>query len=534
MQNLKDMYRAEKEEFNRKNHTDERTEFPVPKVKAGGRRLDAGEATEVQRQLSDWLVARANAIKANARDKSYRKIDNYLNLMTDARKLSLDPRILYPDLPRDENGKVTRCARNVKALYDKWNARKGTQLVFCDLSTPAKTSAKEAGKILSDAAKLVFDANKLSHFKRMEKAGIKKSRLWEMVLEEKDNVLDSPTADAALRDRIEEHFSKIEDADATMSTADSGFSVYDDLRTVLVESGIPENEIAFIHDYDTSDKKQALFDRVNRGDVRVLVGSSAKMGAGMNVQRLLVGLHHLDAPWRPSDVEQREGRIVRQGNAFYEGDPDGFEVDIVSYSTSGTADTVMWQILARKAAALEQFRNGDDIDSMEESSSDADQYAEFMATSTGDPVFRLKMEAERKYQDLDADVSGALMARQGARDFLDKYDKRVNEYTGEVKALSSVEMDAGELKKFSEALKVAEKEYLDALGPFEKEKETAKKALAEWENNPDTKSRGKRPQSPTAPKHPSILSEGVQKASEFARKAKKAIEPLTNRRPRAL
>ena len=105
-------------------------------------------------------------------------------------------------------------------------------------------------------------------------------------------------------------------------------------------------------------KKSELFDRMNDGYVRVLIGSSAKMGAGMNAQERLVALHHMDPPWRPSDMWQREGRIIRQGNKLYEADPDGFEVSIIAYSTSGTSDTVMWQILQRKANAIEQFRQG--------------------------------------------------------------------------------------------------------------------------------------------------------------------------------
>lgn len=98
---------------------------------------------------------------------------------------------------------------------------------------------------------------------------------------------------------------------------------------------------------------------MNNGDVRVLLGSTAKMGAGTNVQRLLVASHNLDAPWRPSDLEQRDGRIERQGNAFYEEDPDNFEIEIYRYATKQTYDARMWQTIETKASGIEQFRRGD-------------------------------------------------------------------------------------------------------------------------------------------------------------------------------
>ncbi|CAG0987509.1 hypothetical protein RHDC4_02281 [Rhodocyclaceae bacterium] len=112
------------------------------------------------------------------------------------------------------------------------------------------------------------------------------------------------------------------------ATGVSAFSVYDDIKAKLIARGVPEHEIEFIHDHDTPQAKEALFKRVNDGSVRYMLGSTPKMGAGTNVQRLLVGEHHIDAPWRPSDLEQREGRIIRRGNLLYERDPEGFEVEM--------------------------------------------------------------------------------------------------------------------------------------------------------------------------------------------------------------
>lgn len=118
-----------------------------------------------------------------------------------------------------------------------------------------------------------------------------------------------------------------------------------------MESAIPQNEIAFIHDADTDAAKMKLFNAVNAGRVRILIGSTEKMGAGTNVQRRLVALHQLDAPWRPRDIEQREGRIVRQGNF-------NKEVQIYRYVTEGSFDAYMWQVLETKARFIHQVMRG--------------------------------------------------------------------------------------------------------------------------------------------------------------------------------
>jgi hypothetical protein len=138
-----------------------------------------------------------------------------------------------------------------------------------------------------------------------------------------------------------------------LSTPDpQRFNVYHDVRSKLVEAGVPAAEIAFIHDAETDTAKKVLFDGVNAGRVRILLGSTEKMGAGTNVQRRLVALHHLDAPWRPRDIEQREGRILRQGNT-------NKEVQIFRYVTEGSFDAYMWQTLETKARFIQQVMRGE-------------------------------------------------------------------------------------------------------------------------------------------------------------------------------
>ncbi|MCP4493140.1 MAG: DEAD/DEAH box helicase family protein, partial [Gammaproteobacteria bacterium] len=160
-----------------------------------------------------------------------------------------------------------------------------------------------------------------------------------------------------------------------------GFSVYDDIKTKLIKSGIPASEIAFIHDANTAVKKERLFADVRAGKVRVLIGSTAKMGVGTNVQKRLVAMHHLDAPWRPSDIEQRDGRILRQGN-------ENEEVEIFRYVTSGTFDAYMWQTLEVKQKFISQIMKGDrsirEMDDLDEGG--ALNAAQVKAIATGNPM----------------------------------------------------------------------------------------------------------------------------------------------------
>jgi hypothetical protein len=159
-----------------------------------------------------------------------------------------------------------------------------------------------------------------------------------------------------------------------------GFSVYDDMKARLIERGMPEREIAFIHDADTDAQKATLFKAVREGKVRVLFGSTAKMGIGTNVQTRLVALHHLDAPWRPCDVEQREGRILRQGN-------QSEDVEIFRYVTEGSFDSYMWQTLETKARFIAQVMKGDKgLRSLEDVELAALSYAEVKALASGNPL----------------------------------------------------------------------------------------------------------------------------------------------------
>ena len=173
---------------------------------------------------------------------------------------------------------------------------------------------------------------------------------------------------------------------------DGTFSVYDDIRAKLLELGIPENEIAFIHNAKSEVQKKDLFGKVRSGQVRILLGSTQRMGAGTNCQQKLIALHHLDCPWRPSDLQQREGRIIRQGN-------ENPEVDIYSYVTEGTFDAYLYQLVESKQKFISQIMTSKSpVRSAEDVDEQALSYAEIKALASGNPMIKEKM-------DLDIEVS---------------------------------------------------------------------------------------------------------------------------------
>ena len=173
---------------------------------------------------------------------------------------------------------------------------------------------------------------------------------------------------------------------------DDTFNIYDDIRKKLIKRGVPEKEISFIHNANTDVKKTELFAKVRSGQVRFLLGSTAKMGAGTNVQDRLIAEHHLDVPWRPSDIEQREGRIIRQGNL-------NEKVTIFKYVTKGTFDSYSWQTLETKQKFIGQIMTSKSpVRSCEDVDEAALSYAEVKALATENPYIKEKM-------DLDVQVS---------------------------------------------------------------------------------------------------------------------------------
>ncbi|HFE3442943.1 TPA: SNF2-related protein [Klebsiella aerogenes] len=286
-----------------------------------------------------------------------RSIDNALKITNDARLAALDYRLKDAGADDFEGSKVNVAVENIFRIWQQEAHRSGTQLVFCDLSTPKGQKSAPATAVRAPS---------------------------------EDDESDPQDKDTSLISMDE------------LLAGNSKFSVYDDIRSKLIAKGVPPEEIRFIHEAGNDNKKAELFRDMNAGRARILLGSTQKMGAGTNVQKKLVALHHLDAPWRPSDLEQREGRIIRQGNEFFEQDKDGFEVQIFRYSTKQTYDARMWQTIESKAVGIEQFRRGSLTDRViDDVVGEAANAAEMKAAATGNELIfkQVKINAEKKKQE---------------------------------------------------------------------------------------------------------------------------------------
>ena len=202
--------------------------------------------------------------------------------------------------------------------------------------------------------------------------------------------------------------------DLSTPKGDGSFSVYDDIRAKLLELGIPENEIAYIHDAKSEAQKKDLFGKVRTGQVRVLLGSTQRMGAGTNCQQKLIALHHLDCPWRPSDLQQREGRIIRQGN-------ENSEVDIYSYVTEGTFDAYLYQLVESKQKFISQIMTSKSpVRSAEDVDEQALSYAEIKALASGNPMIKEKMDLDIEVSKLKLLRSNHLSQRYALEDSISK------------------------------------------------------------------------------------------------------------------
>ncbi|EJL6343177.1 PLxRFG domain-containing protein [Vibrio cholerae] len=498
------IFRQDVEAKNKATGENKATRFPIPNIKGGKRQLNIAPATEAQREYNDYLIARMeafNQLKNKEERIAYTKIDNPLWVLTDAKKASLDVRLVDPTAQRDPTGKVARAAERIKSIYDQWQDDKGTQLVFSDMGTPAKYAIATVKSDLKSLAETVLGKGKAAAFisSRLEiyEGEMPYSQTLKELVDKVNAQAETGEIDADQYEKLEE---QIRELTASTMTADTGFSVYDDLKASLMEKGIPDDEIAFIHDYNTTLKKEALFDRVRRGEVRVLIGSSMKMGAGTNVQNRLVALHHMDAPWRPSDMEQREGRIVRQGNEFYQraanaGKPEDFEVELIAYTTQGSSDPVMWQILERKAGAIEQFRNGELDQFVENSNSDADSYAEFKAASTGNPIYRLKLESDAKLLDLDSSYTAQASSIGAAKRFVERFDDEKAAIELRLETLRKADITEFDAQAFTELYRDAQADYLAADNEYD-----AAMAIYSELDAKTRKERGlKKPQKPKRP-----------------------------------
>jgi len=354
-------------------------EFPVPKVKGGDRQLVKIEPTEAQSAALNEIIAGFDGLDSIT--DPFERNATRLRLMDRARKVSLDVRAVDPASRSTEaGGKLGRVADEVRRIYDASQDRRGTQLIFLDRSVP-KTKG-------DDAALKRYD---------------------ELVARQEKALADGD--EAALQD-VNEELEKFDGNEIRELRAaqNGGWNAYQQIKDNLVAMGIPAAEIRFIQEANTDEQKDALFDAVRSGKVRVLLGSTPRMGAGTNVQDRLVGLHHVDVTWKPSDIEQREGRIIRQGNLFASPEINGkpnplydplFEVEILAYATERTVDSKMWSLNATKLKTINGLRKYDGSFTMQIDDEESVSMAEMAALASGNPLLLERVQLDSEISDLE-------------------------------------------------------------------------------------------------------------------------------------
>lgn len=283
-----------------------------------------------------------------------------LVLTTIGKKASIDPRLVFPGSKAD-GGKVATVADKVSDIYKQTGKDKGVQLIFADMGTPKKKNAP-LGERVKDQVIEMFGEDYLDEFSRADE-----------VFKQKE--------ETAIKDKLMEVFELSEpDAQLILDEANNinGFNVYEELKRLMIKQGIPADQIAFIHDAPNKKQKEELFKKVNDGTVRVLIGSTQKMGTGVNVQKRVTDMHHLDIGWRPSDLEQRNGRGIRRGNM-------NADVGIHYYGTEGTIDSYMFDLVAKKQAGIDSFRAGaNGVREMDFEDGESMTMSEYAAAISGD------------------------------------------------------------------------------------------------------------------------------------------------------
>jgi N12 class adenine-specific DNA methylase len=323
--------------------TKEQMNLPEPNLVTGKLITISVPASAAQKRFIASLAARADAVRAGEVDPT---IDNVLRIVSDGRKAALDLRLVLPTAPRSRRGKIAALVANIASIYHTYAPARGTQLAFLDIATP-----KGRGKGMDEPPT------------RLTAAQI---------------------AGGEPEEHDEEQQGEVETAEERWL---SNF-VYYEIRDGLVALGVQRDEIAFIHDYTTRAERDALFAAVNEGRVRVVLGSTGKMSTGMNVQERLVALHNLDCPWRPGDLKQRHGRILRQGNLS----PEAY---IFNYVTEQSFDCYMWQTVEAKAHFIEQALAGEiTARSIEDTADIVLSAAEVKAIASGNPKVMRKVALE--------------------------------------------------------------------------------------------------------------------------------------------
>ena len=318
--------------------------------------------------------------------------DNMLKITSDGRKIAYSQRMIDPSLPYEDTGKIYKCCENVFQVWEESKANKGTQMIFCDMATP-KGKATTKAETETDE----FGA---------------------------------------------------EDAESA--------KLYDDMKARLIQLGIPEKEIAFIHDAKNDKQKSKLAEKMNDGTIRVLIGSTGKMGVGLNAQIKAVAIHHLDAPWRPGDIEQRDGRVFRQKN-------ENAEAYKFVYVTKGSFDSRLWDILERKQKFINQIMSGADVGNEVEDTGEVTlSAAEVKAVASGSPLIMEEVALSKEISKLESLQQAHTASVNRAKGKIVEDQKKIAEakaYVANLEEDLKKRIDTYSDKKF--AMQIGAKTYTD-------------------------------------------------------------------------
>lgn len=437
---------------------------------------------KVQQMFIKELGKRAEAVHEGKVDAH---IDNMLKITTDGRKIGLDARCVNSNAPDDPNSKVNVCINNVFDIWKNTSEYKSTQLIFCDISTPHKPENVNTYSIMrkgtdgeyyavysdklknTDSPDTIY--NKLSEnppkdftdeLGALLSSDIIVTRTVDMKNEMAYHSISTCENGIKYIPEEEELWKKLHLSPAQTFESEKRFCVYDDIKEKLITKGVPEKEIAFIHDFEKPEDKQELFEKMNKGEVRIMIGSTSKCGAGMNAQERMIALHHLDAPMRPSDMGQRRGRIERQGNK----NP---KVDIYKYLTDRTYDAYLYQMLENKQRFISQImtekvpvRSCDDIDAV------VLEWAEAKALSSGNPLIKEQVDLKARISELHNLKSGYLSQKYKLQDIIAKYPSQKSAAENQIQKIKSdiqriVPLTEDEEGKKYAPIVIDEKEYTD-------------------------------------------------------------------------
>ena len=372
------------DDLNRIHYEEHGCNFPIPDIKNGGRETIVCEPTYEQQDLINQLLERYDNLE-NISDIKERGAER-LRLMDFSRKLSLSARCVNSErYAKEQGGKLQSIADKVFSTYQEWDELKGTQLIFLDRSVP---KSKDDLKIVAQYDKLIQQR------------------------EEFENIGDEVSIQI-IEDRLDS-FNATE-IEALREANLHNWSAYQEIKDLLVKKGMDSKYIRFIQEAKNDQEKQDLFDLINSGEIRVLIGSTSKMGAGTNCQRRLVALHHADISYTPSSITQREGRILRQGNELYKMlGSESFQVGIYCYVTELSSDARMWELNSNKLKMINSLQNyngqhsidfGDDADAL--------NMKEIAALATGNPLFLERVELEAEIQQIER-LRVAFMRKQAS------------------------------------------------------------------------------------------------------------------------